>query len=110
MTTLIKLKVEVEKRWGSKMKMSFVGGLEAHLIARELGNFTLIPREGNIPQQTPISQVTTKSASSWTLHVRSRSCGVDAECEFAVGFPSVLILIVLRWEGSMGHLSRRRPM
>jgi len=37
MATLVQLKVEVEKKWGSKMRMSFVGGLEAHLIAKELG-------------------------------------------------------------------------
>jgi len=33
----MQLKVEVEKKWGSKMRMSFIGGLEAHLIAKELG-------------------------------------------------------------------------
>jgi len=42
MATLIELKVEVEKKWGSKMRMSFVGGLEVHLIAKELGDLTFI--------------------------------------------------------------------
>ena len=42
MATLVELKVEVEKKWESKMRMSFVGGLEAHLIAKELGDLTFI--------------------------------------------------------------------
>ena len=43
-TTLVQLKVEVEKKWASKMRMSFIGGLEAHLIAKELGNFMFTSR------------------------------------------------------------------
>ena len=42
MATIVQLKAEVEKKWGSKMRMSFVGGLVAHLIAKELGDFTFI--------------------------------------------------------------------
>ena len=51
MATLVELKVEVEKKWGSKMRMSFVGGLEAHLIAKELVTSHSSPEEGNVPQQ-----------------------------------------------------------
>jgi len=51
MATLVELKVEVEKKKGSKMRMSFVGGLEAHLIAKELGDFIFISGGASIPQQ-----------------------------------------------------------
>ena len=51
MATLVELKAEVEKKWGSKMRMNFIGGLEAHLIAKELGNFTFIPREWSHPHK-----------------------------------------------------------
>jgi len=32
-----RLKIEVERKWGSKMKMSIAGDLEARLIANEFG-------------------------------------------------------------------------
>lgn len=36
MATLLNLKKEVEGKSGSKMKMTFLGGTEAHLLATEI--------------------------------------------------------------------------
>jgi len=76
--TLVHLKAEVEGKWGSGMKMSFVGGLEARLIAKEPGNLAFTSGGRKLSSETSISKANMKSASSWTPHVYPRSCGVDA--------------------------------
>jgi hypothetical protein len=37
MSSLLRLKAEVEEQSGEKIKMTFVGAQEAHLLAKELG-------------------------------------------------------------------------
>ena len=37
MSSLLKLKVETEERWGTTIRMAFSGATEAHLLAREIG-------------------------------------------------------------------------
>lgn len=37
MASLLKLKSEVEERWGSRINMAFSGATEAHLLAKEIG-------------------------------------------------------------------------
>ena len=39
MASLLILKVDVEDRIGSRMRMVFSGGAEAHLLAREISKF-----------------------------------------------------------------------
>lgn len=42
MATLLILKIEVEDRIGSSMRMVFSGASEAHLLAQEIGMYRLL--------------------------------------------------------------------
>lgn len=82
MANLLILKVDVENRIGSRMRMVFSGATESHLLAQEIGRSTdqkifLIILNGMVFQPTPVLGLSSTQPGQFHLS------GISEECVYA---------------------------